>query len=153
MKVLFVCLGNICRSPLAEAIFKKKTQKMGLNHFSADSCGTANYHVGDTPDPRTIKNARKNGVEIEHIGRQLSKEDLATFDWIFAMDQSNLNVIVRLATSVSELEKVKRIRDFDPVAKGDVPDPYYGTEADFQEVFLILHRTIENLVSQLAKQN
>lgn len=152
MKVLFVCLGNICRSPLAEAIFKHKTQKMGLaDMFLADSCGTANYHIGHSPDPRTVNNARRNGVEIVHRGRQLSKRDLSDFEWVFAMDKANLEVILSLAQSEAERSKIKLIRDFDPVNSGNVPDPYYGTEDDFQEVFQILDRSIDNLLVSLTK--
>ncbi len=152
MKVLFVCLGNICRSPLAEAIFKTKAKKIGLSDtFFADSCGTANYHIGDSPDQRTLKNARKNGVEIAHIGRQIAKKDLTEFDRIFAMDRFNLEAILRLAESATERSKVKLIRDFDPIETGDVPDPYHGNEADFQEVFSILDRTIDNLMMNLIK--
>ena len=125
---------------------------MGLsNTLFADSCGTANYHIGDSPDPRTVKNAQSNGVEIVHSGRQLSKRDLTDFDWIFAMDKANLEVILSHAQSEIEHSKVKLIRDFDPVKSGNVPDPYYGTEDDFQEVFLILDRTIDNLLTSLTK--
>jgi protein-tyrosine phosphatase len=125
---------------------------MGLsNTLFADSCGTANYHIGDSPDPRTVKNAQSNGIEIVHSGRQLSKRDLTDFDWIFAMDKANLEVILSHAQSEIEHSKVKLIRDFDPVKSGNVPDPYYGTEDDFQEVFLILDRTIDNLLTSLTK--
>lgn len=151
MNVLFVCLGNICRSPLAEAIFKHKLQNKSIAHaFYADSCGTANYHVGDMPDPRTIRNARTNGVEINHRGRQLSGEDFETFDLILAMDQSNFSNIMRLTIAEMHQHKIKLMRDFDPIGKGDVPDPYYGNEADFQEVFEILERSIETLIQELA---
>src|SRR5688572_24744882 len=96
VKVLFVCLGNICRSPLAEAIFKDKISKRGLDHLvEAASCGTANYHVGDSPDHRTIANARKNGITIEHVGQQLQAEHLSEYTFILAMDQSNYQNIFK----------------------------------------------------------
>ncbi|NBP67719.1 MAG: low molecular weight phosphotyrosine protein phosphatase [Cytophagia bacterium] len=147
-KVLFVCLGNICRSPLAEAIFKKKLEEKGLSkHFLADSCGTANYHVGHTPDPRTIANARKNGVSIDHRGRQLHADDLANFDLILAMDKENLRNIHRLPNASLYSDKIKLMRSFDTSSNGDeVPDPYYGTEKDFQEVFDILESANEKLL-------
>src|SRR5688572_1173541 len=136
VKVLFVCLGNICRSPLAEAIFKHKVKEKGLEKvIDADSCGTANYHIGDSPDPRTIENARRNHVVIEHCGRQLCEEDLATFDFILAMDASNYKNILALPGSKQFSHKIKMMRDFDPQGKGDVPDPYYGGEKGFQDVF------------------
>ena len=150
MKILFVCLGNICRSPLAEAIFLHKVKTKGFSDkFLAASCGTANYHVGDLPDPRTIRNAGKNDVGITHIGRQLSEDDLIDFDLILAMDSSNLNNILKLKNASRHLQKIKLVRDYDPQGKGNVPDPYYGVEQDFQEVFEILDRSIENLIKNL----
>ncbi len=151
IKVLFVCLGNICRSPLAEAIFNHKTRKYGLDgFFEADSCGTANYHIGDSPDHRTIKNASKNGVEINHVGRQLHPSDLEKFDLILAMDQNNLSNILKLGNADNFKNKIRLMREYDSVL-GDVPDPYYGTEKDFQEVFEILDRSIERLIADVAK--
>ncbi len=149
-KVLFVCLGNICRSPLAEADFKHKVKEKGLDHlFEIDSCGTGNYHIGDPPDPRTIANAKKNGVEIEHLGRQLSDDDLAYYDMILAMDNKNLRSIESLRTAKEYSHKVKLMREFDPTEKGEVPDPYYWEEKNFQEVFEILNRTADALLEEL----
>jgi protein-tyrosine phosphatase len=152
VKVLFVCLGNICRSPLAEAIFKHKIRERGLDKLvEADSCGTSNYHIGDQPDPRTIANAKKNGVAIDHCGRQLCEEDFKKFDYILAMDQSNYNNILRLPSSSEFSSKVRMMREFDPVEKGEVPDPYHGGEKGFQEVFDILNRTMDNFIDHLLR--
>ena len=146
-KILFVCLGNICRSPLAEAIFWHKVKAKGLTdlHY-AESCGTANYHIGDTPDHRTIANALKNGVTIDHLGRQLCVDDFEKFDEIFVMDKNNYNNALRLAGI--HKGKLKLMRSFDPNgAHEEVPDPYYGEEKDFQNVFEILERSIEQYLS------
>jgi protein-tyrosine phosphatase len=153
IRVLFVCLGNICRSPLAEAIFMNQIRSKGLEAFiEADSCGTSNYHIGGSPDPRTIENAIRNGVTIEHCGRQLSDEDLERFDFILAMDRSNFQNILQLPGSKTFSHKVKMMRDFDPVRQGDVPDPYFGGEQGFQEVFEILDRAIANFIAQLETE-
>ncbi|MEI9918031.1 MAG: low molecular weight protein-tyrosine-phosphatase [Bacteroidota bacterium] len=142
-RVLFVCLGNICRSPLAEAIFWHKVKAKGLTEvYYAESCGTANYHIGEQPDHRTIKNALKNGVAIDHKCRQLCTDDFETFDEIFVMDRSNYSNALKLAGK--HHMKLKMMREFDPKGKGEeVPDPYYGSEKDFQNVFEILDRSID----------
>jgi protein-tyrosine phosphatase len=150
-KILFVCLGNICRSPLAEAIFKHKIKEHQLEaHFEADSCGTSNYHIGDPPDSRTVANAKKNGVSMNHLGRQLCEKDLRDYDYVLAMDNANHRNILRLANADQFSGKVALMRNYDPVEKGgEVPDPYYGGESHFQEVFDILDRSMENFIQHL----
>lgn len=140
LRVLFVCLGNICRSPLGEAILKQKLNKAGLQiPVEVDSCGTSNYHIGDLADPRTIANAKKNGVAITHRARQIHESDLSTFDLILAMDKNNLKSILELPGASQYKDKIFLIRSFDPTSDGDeVPDPYYGNEKGFQLVFDIL---------------
>ena len=121
--------------------------------IEADSCGTSNYHVGDPPDSRTIANAKKNGIEIHHLGRQLTVNDLEYFDYILAMDQSNYEHILYLGRNHHLNDKVFLVRIFDDQGKAqDVPDPYYGGERGFQEVFEILDRSLEGFINYL-KQN
>jgi len=153
MNVLFVCLGNICRSPLAEAIFLHKIKEKGLQkNFMASSCGTANYHIGDPPDPRTIRNASKNGIEIQHACRQISNSDLVDFDLIIPMDKSNYHAILSLKEGSLCAHKIFLMREFDNRGRGeDVPDPYYGSEREFQEVFEILERSTEGLIAHLQR--
>jgi protein-tyrosine phosphatase len=153
IRVLFVCLGNICRSPLAEAIFRDKLKSSGLDQlFEADSCGTGNYHIGSQPDPRTVSNAKKNNLPIDHCARQLSEKDLADFDYILAMDASNLKNIMRLPNAKEYTKKISLLRDVDPAAKGaEVPDPYFGGEDGFQEVYELLDRTLDILIARLSQ--
>ena len=151
VKVLFVCLGNICRSPLGEAIFREKIRKLNIEHtYQTDSCGTSNYNIGDDPDPRTVLSAHKNGIPISHQARQLSRADLKTFDLILAMDRNNLSSILELCDE-TDRSKVKLLRSYDPFGAGDVPDPYYGAEKDFDYVFEVLNRSIDSLITTLMK--
>ena len=154
MKILFVCLGNICRSPLAEAIMKHKLNEAGLSEkIRVDSCGTAGYHIGERPDHRTIRNAASNGVKINHVGRQLTASDLEKHDIILAMDKSNYENILRLKNASQFSDKLKLMRDFDDDPGDEVPDPYYGEERDFQQVFDILDKSVDGFIAHLRKSS
>ena len=153
VRVLFVCLGNICRSPLGAAVLKHKLKENGMDSWvEVDSCGTSNYHIGDNADPRTIATASMYGVAIDHCVRQLVARDLEDFDFIFAMDQNNYRNIVRLAPGKDVQRKIKLMREFDPQGKGgEVPDPYHGGEKDFQEVYEILDRSTTGFITYLKE--
>jgi protein-tyrosine phosphatase len=152
IKVLFVCLGNICRSPLAEAIFNHKIKALGLaQKFKSDSAGTSDYHIGELPDERTIKCAVKNGLPINHRGRQVNRTDFRDFDYIIAMDDNNLRNLNNLKVRYNFAEKeIYLMRNFVPEWQGmPVPDPYYGGEEGFDEIYSILDEAIEGFLEQI----
>lgn len=147
-KILMVCLGNICRSPLAEGILKYKLPK---DKFTIDSAGTANYHVGSAPDRRAIKVAKENGLDISGLrGRQFSVDDFDTFDFIYVMDESNYNNVLNLARNDEDKNKVKFIlNETYPNQNYDVPDPYYGGPEGFENVFKMLDEACNVIASSL----
>ncbi|MCC7297898.1 MAG: low molecular weight phosphotyrosine protein phosphatase [Bacteroidia bacterium] len=150
-KVLFVCLGNICRSPLAEALFIKKSKKF-KHTFEVDSAGTSDFHVGELPDPRTIQNALEHNLTLKHRARQFKKEDFIRFDHIITMDKSNLENVLKLAQNQEDKDKVKLLRDFDQSHPGaDVPDPWFGGDEGFEEVYQIIDHCTQQLFEVLKK--
>ncbi len=129
---------------------KSKLSRSGLNNIEVDSCGTGQYHIGEQPDSRTIANAQENGITLDHRARQFVYEDFERFDHIIAMDRSNLQNIKRLDSDNNFADKLHLMRDFDPVENGgDVPDPYFGGERGFQEVFDILDRSIDHFLMKI----
>jgi protein-tyrosine phosphatase len=155
LKIMFVCMGNICRSPLAHAVFEDIVKKDGAeNAFEIESSGTISYHVGELPDARMRETARRNGITMSHRGRQLKKADLDDYDMILAMDKENLANIRKLARNSDQLDKIQLFRNFDPQAKGEaeVPDPYYGGAEGFENVFEIVMRTSQHLLTALKSQ-
>ena len=149
LNVLFVCLGNICRSPLAEGIFKKLVKEAGLESFIvSDSAGTSRWHIDEPPDTRSIQIAEKNGIQLEHLGRQINRTDMNRFDYILAMDNENFEEILRLQhPDPFQKAKVMRMRDFDNQQSGaDIPDPYYGGQNGFQIVYDLLEESLSNFL-------
>jgi protein-tyrosine phosphatase len=154
IKVLFVCLGNICRSPLAEVIFNHKIQKMGLeNQFKSDSAGTSDFHIGELPDDRSIKCAKKNGLLMTHRARQVNRTDFRDFHYIIAMDENNLRILNNLKDRYKFSEKeIFLMRDFGSSEQGQaVPDPYYGGEEGFDEIFQILDQAIDDFLVKIKE--
>ncbi|MGB5418508.1 low molecular weight protein-tyrosine-phosphatase [Algibacter sp.] len=146
-KILMVCLGNICRSPLAEGILKSKLSK----DFIIDSAGTANYHTGSAPDIRSIAVARNYGLDISKLkGRQFVVSDFDTFDLIYVMDESNFKNVVKLARNDQDIAKVNFI--LNEIHKGEnfeVPDPYYGGDQGFENVYQMLDEACEKIAKNL----
>lgn len=149
-KVLFVCLGNICRSPMAEALFNSKVSERGLgDHFLVDSAGTGDWHVGQKADPRTIETCRENNIPVISIARQLQPGDFEEFDHVIVMDSSNYDNAARLSNGQSS--KISLMRKYDHSGSGkDVPDPYFGGDDGFEKVFRLLDESTENLLNELT---
>lgn len=147
-KILMVCLGNICRSPLAEGILQSK---LNPENFIVDSAGTGNYHVGEQPDKRSMAVAKSKGIDISaQRCRQFELSDFDTFDLIYVMDKSNFKNVVKLARNPNDIAKVKLILEDDSTIKlTEVPDPYYGNSNDFEYVFELLNQVCTTIAQKL----
>jgi protein-tyrosine phosphatase len=170
--VLFVCLGNICRSPLAEGLFRAVIREAGLeDRFDVDSAGTSNYHRGEAPDPRTVETAARRGVRLSHAARQITGRDLSRFDFIVVMDGQNLAKVRRLAESVQPDAEIHMLRRFDPEAAPgrsepagghpdgaaaaealEVPDPYFGGPDGFERVHEMVERSCRGLLKHIREE-
>ena len=149
MKLLMVCIGNICRSPLAEGIMKEKLKKAGLNFF-VDSAGMINYHAGQCPDFRSIEIAKQYGIDISgQTARQFTKYDFEKFDLIFAMDNSVYEELLSIAASEKQKTKIHRFLDFaNWKILSEVPDPYYGSKKDFEDTYHLINVASEKIIEK-----
>lgn len=152
VKILMVCLGNICRSPLAEGILASKLPK---DKFIVDSAGTSSWHVGDSPDTRSIAVAKKYNLDIsKQKGRQFKKSDFDTFDYIYVMDKSNYDNVIELSETSEQKNKVQIIlNELYPNENVDVPDPYYGMPNGFEMVYRMLDEACEIISEKLIAKH
>lgn len=155
VRVCFVCLGNICRSPTAEGIMLHLIERAGLGAaISAESAGTAAYHVGERPDARSLATARARGVQLPSLARRFERADFARFDYVLAADSENLARLQGLAPDQAARDKVRLLRSFDPDSPpgAAVPDPYYGDGDGFERVFDICEAACRGLLAHLTRE-
>jgi len=148
MKILMVCLGNICRSPLAEGILSSKGKHLNIE---VDSAGTAAYHIGKQPNIRSIEIANKYAIDLnQQRARQFSRADFDEFDIIYAMDTNNYAHLISLASSETERNKIRMIlNEINPNTYQSVPDPYYGGENGFQDVYNMLDKACDKIIQDI----
>lgn len=151
-RILFVCLGNICRSPTAEAVFRSKLKQQRLEQrIDCDSAGTSHYHVGEAPDRRAAQAARNRGYDMADLrGRQVSDDDFETFDLILAMDHSNLAELRRRAGQ-QYADKLGLLLDYADAHEREVPDPYYGGRDGFDHVLDLVESACDGLLRSLLE--
>ena len=152
VKIVMVCLGNICRSPLAEGILASKLPK---DKFTVDSAGTGSWHIGQSPDERSVAVAKKNGLDISNQkGRQFSSADFDTFDYIFVTDNSNYDNVIALAETKEQKEKVTLImNELHPTQNKEVPDPYFGMHNGFDIVYNMLDEVCDSIAQKLITKH
>ncbi|MAC94507.1 MAG: protein-tyrosine-phosphatase [Flavobacteriales bacterium] len=150
MKILMVCLGNICRSPMAQGILENKAAEKGID-ITVDSAGTSDYHIDQEPDHRAIAKAKEYGIDISHYrGRQIDVADFKTFDRILVMDASNYENTLLVAESDDDKSKVEMILNLsNPNSNMSVPDPYFGGEEGFENVYRLLDSACDVLIEQI----
>ncbi|HEX5308905.1 MAG TPA: low molecular weight protein-tyrosine-phosphatase [Solirubrobacteraceae bacterium] len=154
MRILFVCLGNICRSPTAEGVMRRLVERTGLqDQIELDSAGTGAWHVGEPADPRARSAARARGIELDGVARQVEPEDFERFDMIVAMDSSNAANLRRIAADAEGRAKIRLLREFDSGSAGeadlDVPDPYYEGARGFEIVLDLVEAACEGLLARV----
>jgi protein-tyrosine phosphatase len=152
MRILFVCMGNICRSPTAEGVMRRLLEDAGLgDRVEVESAGTGGWHAGEPPDERATVAARRRGVTLEGAARQVRADDFGRFDLLIALDRSNLRELLMRAPDEEAAEKVRLLREFDPRAEGDldVPDPYYGGDRGFETVLDMVEAACRGLIDEL----
>ncbi len=149
VRVLFVCLGNICRSPMAEGAFRKLIRERGLEaRFEVDSAGTGAWHAGEPMDPRARKVLEREGAYFPHVARQMTREDALHYDHILVMDRENLATLRRMLPQAQS--RIRLVMDL--VGGGEVPDPYYDDLEAFEQVYAMLERAITTFVDQVAPE-
>jgi len=151
-KICFVCLGNIVRSPLAENLFHQLAEQAGLgSKYQADSAGTGDWHLGESPDGRMRRVAARHGLLYDGQARQFKRDDFDRYDWIIPMDRENRDHLLRMARNTKDREKIHTLRSFDPQGgpRLAVPDPYYGGIDGFEEVYQIIERSCRGLLEDL----
>ncbi|WP_394432411.1 low molecular weight protein-tyrosine-phosphatase [Streptomyces sp. SGAir0957] len=148
-RVCFVCTGNICRSPIAEHVFRTRVEEAGLSGaVEIDSAGTDGWHVGENADPRTVRVLEEHGYATAHTARQFDADWFARLDLVIALDASHLRTLRRLAPTPQDAEKIRLLRSYDPAAGDDldVPDPYYGGTAGFEDCLRMVETACEGLL-------
>jgi protein-tyrosine phosphatase len=152
-RLLFVCLGNIIRSPLAEQLFSELSRQAEVaDKYSVDSAGTGDWHSGESPDPRMVETAKQHGLTLGGTARQVRPGDLDSFDLILAMDESNRASLLQLARAPAQHVKIRMLREFDPQRDDlDVPDPWYGGRGDFEQTYQIIERSVRGLWEALER--